>query len=253
MELRALWSVVVRRWPLVIAPIAVAGLVALAATTIGGIVPGRVRGWLFAAFPPPAPPGYSVSLRFAVGQPPEGSANLSLYSPEYAAWLTSEYIANGLADWVRSGAYALAVSEELKADGVAVEAGQLLGHIAADNQRSLMVLYIENWPDAEQLKRIATAAIHVLQTRNQEVFPQLGTGAVVTALDPVNISPAPPSLTARLNLPLRLALALAAGLVLAFLVDYLDPTLHSRAELERMGLGVLGEIPRHKRAASRRG
>ena len=48
----------------------------------------------------------------------------------------------------------------------------------------------------------------------------------------------------RLDLPLRLLLALAAGVALAFLLDYLDDSVRSAAELEEMGLAVVGEIPR---------
>lgn len=253
MELRALWSVVVRRWPLVVAPLAVAVLLALAAYTVGGALPGSLQRLLFAAFPQPAPPGYSTSLRYAVGQPPEDSGNTFFDDPRYKAWLTSEYIANGLADWVRTGSFAMAVSEELRAEGMSLDAGQLQGRFAADNQRSIMVLYIQNWPDAEQLEAIARAATRILQTRNQEIFPQLESGAQVTPLDPVVVGSAPPSLSSQLTLPLRLGLALAAGLALAFLVDYLDPTVRSRAEVEAIGLAVLGEIPKSRRAASGRG
>ena len=38
-------------------------------------------------------------------------------------------------------------------------------------------------------------------------------------------------------------LALAAGIALAFLLDYLDDSVRSPRELEEMGLAVLGEIP----------
>jgi capsular polysaccharide biosynthesis protein len=47
----------------------------------------------------------------------------------------------------------------------------------------------------------------------------------------------------QLEIPLRLALALAAGMALAFLLDYLDDAVRERADLERLGLAVLGEIP----------
>jgi capsular polysaccharide biosynthesis protein len=67
---------------------------------------------------------------------------------------------------------------------------------------------------------------------------------VVVALDQPVINQIPPGLRASLALPLRLALAAGAGIGLAFLVDYLDPTIRSRKELERMGLSVLVEIPK---------
>ena len=50
----------------------------------------------------------------------------------------------------------------------------------------------------------------------------------------------------RLDLPLRLALAVVAGLALCFLCNYLDSNLRDRAELEELGFAVLGEIPRDR-------
>ncbi|NJL56224.1 lipopolysaccharide biosynthesis protein, partial [bacterium] len=34
---------------------------------------------------------------------------------------------------------------------------------------------------------------------------------------------------------------------LAFLVEYLDPTLRGRDELESLGLSVIGSVPRYRR------
>ena len=55
-----------------------------------------------------------------------------------------------------------------------------------------------------------------------------------------------PGLRGQLDLPLRVALALLAGLGLALLAHYIDPTVRDRAELERVGLPVLGEIPKER-------
>jgi capsular polysaccharide biosynthesis protein len=44
-----------------------------------------------------------------------------------------------------------------------------------------------------------------------------------------------------------LGLALLAGLALTFLLDYLDTTIRDGAELEGMGLSILGEIPAARR------
>jgi capsular polysaccharide biosynthesis protein len=74
----------------------------------------------------------------------------------------------------------------------------------------------------------------------------LGTpGALIKVIDP----PSPPtqnsiSLTQRLDLPVRLLLALAAGLALIFLLDYLDDSVRGKAELEAMGIPVLAEVPK---------
>jgi capsular polysaccharide biosynthesis protein len=37
---------------------------------------------------------------------------------------------------------------------------------------------------------------------------------------------------------------LAGGVALAFLVDYLDPSVRERADVEALGLKVLAEVPK---------
>jgi hypothetical protein len=106
---------------------------------------------------------------------------------------------------------------------VDIPVGALAGRIASDHQRSLVTMFI-TWNDARQLEAIATAAITVLQTRNAQAFPQLGpSGAIVRAVDPVNVGQVPPGLRVQLDLPVRVALALAVGVALVFLAHYLWP------------------------------
>ena len=52
-----------------------------------------------------------------------------------------------------------------------------------------------------------------------------------------------PGLRDRLDLPLRLGLKLLVGLGLVFLLEYLDENVHERADLEALGIRVVGEIP----------
>jgi capsular polysaccharide biosynthesis protein len=223
MELRKLWQVLLRRWPLALIPfvvVLVLGLVTYQAPTTS----------------------YNVGINYSAGLPPvENGAEYE--DDRYYPWLTSEYIVGGLKDWVRSTHFASAVSEELAKQGLNVPAGAIRGSIWSDNVRSVMQLSM-TYGDQEQLKAMIRAATVVLQTRNVEAFPFLGENAVVVPLDEPVVNAIGPGLRASLDLPLRLALAVAAGLGLAFLVDYLDPTVRSRQELEAMGLDVLVEIPK---------
>jgi hypothetical protein len=85
----------------------------------------------------------------------------------------------------------------------------------------------------------------VLQTRSQAYFPQLGDQpAHFSLLDDPHIVSAPPPLTDRFAPLLQLALAFAGGVGLAFLVEYLDPTLRRADELEALGIRVIGSVPR---------
>jgi capsular polysaccharide biosynthesis protein len=227
MELRMLWQVLLRRWPLVVIPFLV--VLALALVT----------------YQPPAPV-YNVGVRYTAGQPPVPGSGADYEDDRYYPWLTSEYIVNGLADWVKSGSFAAAVSAELAAQGIHVPADTIRGTIASDNVRSVLLVSM-TFGDRDSLAAMIDAAGRVLQTRNLEAFPFLGEPAVVVPLDEPVINQVPAGLRASLDLPLRLALAAAAGVGLAFLINYLDPTVQTRADLETAGLPVLAEIPRHKK------
>jgi len=220
MELRMLLTILFRRWWLVIVPPILVGIITL-----------------FTYRAPAAT--YATTLRFSVGYSPEPAVT-SLYDRRYPAWLTSEYIAGGLSDWAKTGDFAQAVAAST---GKSITAAEVAGSITSDHLRSIVVLYL-NGDDPDKLTAIGEAAIKVLQTRNNIVFPQNGEGATVTALDPVSIGVAPPSLRARLDIPIRLALGLALGIALAFIAHYLDPRIRDRSEVEALGLNIVGEIPK---------
>jgi capsular polysaccharide biosynthesis protein len=225
MELRSLWKVVRRRWWLIALP----ALAALAYTAYGVVTA-------------PGGSSFGTSVSFTAAAPPEGD-EASYEDGDYYPWLSSEYVVNALTDWVRTSTFAEEVSAELANQGIDIPPGALRPTIAADNERSVMVLYL-NWGDPEQLTAIAEAATVVLQTRSVAYFPQFGEGNVeVVPLDSPAIGPVPPSLSSRLEPLVRVGLGLAAGVALAFLIEYLDPTLHERAEVESLGLPVLAEIP----------
>jgi len=221
-----LWAVVRRRWQLVLIPFVV--VLALGLLT----------------YHRPAP-AYNVGIRYSAGQPPAEGSGAEYEDDRYFPWLTSEYIVNGLRDWVTSGSFAEAVSEELARQGVEVSPGAVRGSTAAENVRSILLVSM-TYGDRDLVEKMINAATTVLQTRNAEAFPHMGEGATVVALDRAVVNRVPAGLRAALDLPLRLVLAVGAGLALAFLADYMDPRIWGRRELEEMGLVVLAEIPRSR-------
>ena len=67
-------------------------------------------------------------------------------------------------------------------------------------------------------------------------------GATVTIIDNPSVSTVTQGLRERLDLPIRALLAFLAGIVLIFILDYLDDSVRSAKDLEKMGLEVMGEI-----------
>jgi capsular polysaccharide biosynthesis protein len=223
MELHQYWTILRRRWLLVIIP-------ALIVLFIGLITYE------------PAPPAYNAGVRFIVGQPPGPEATAS-DQERYYNWLGSEYIVNGLTDWIRGGKFAEAVSEYLGSQGIGMSSGAIQGGLAADNARSMLTVSLTG-PDPLMVEQMMAGVIVVLTEQNANALPQLGgERAILTLLDDPVVNPISAGLRNQLDLPLRIGLALIAGIGLALAAHYLDPTIRDRSELGALGLPIIGEIP----------
>lgn len=223
MELKWVFRFVLRRWWLMLIPVAVVAVVA---------VPELLRNEQTGAG------GYQTSFQYSAAQE---TSNFPEREGDYQdVWLASEFVVNAFTDWVRSSSFRDELGRAL--DDPSLDLSRLA--IAADNNRSIGVVYMSH-PDAAALERIAAAAIDVLQTRNQDYFPHLGNEpALVTLLDAPVVTPAPPPLTNRFAPILQLGVALLFGIALALLVEYFDPALRTRDELEAQGIPVLATIPK---------
>lgn len=224
MELRHYWTIIRRRWIWLIAPAVL--VLALGVLTYH-----------------PAPTTYNTGVRFISGQRP-GQAAFDLDEQRYYNWLTSEYIVNGLGDWIRGGKFAEAVSEYLLTQGIGMPPEAIQGGISADNTRSMLTVSL-NGPDPLMVAQMMDGVIAVLTEQNAAALPQLGgENAVLVQMDEPVVNPIPAGIRSQLDLPLRVALALAAGLALALAAEYLDPTVRDRRDMDELGLEILGSIPR---------
>lgn len=226
MELRQYWTIVRRRWPWVVLP-------ALLVLLLGLITYE------------PAPPAYNTGVRFIGAQPP-GAAAREFDEQRYFNWTTSEYIVNGLGDWVHGGSFAVAVSDYLAQQGIDVPPGVIQGGISTDNARSMLTVSLSGG-DPAQLEQAMAGVIAVLTNQNATALPQLGgENAVLVQLDEPTVNAIPAGIRSQLDLPLRVALALAVGFGLALLAEYLDPTVRDRRDVAGLGVELLGAIPKHK-------
>jgi capsular polysaccharide biosynthesis protein len=219
------WRVIRRRWYLIVIPIIIVGAVVAPDFFDNG---------------PAVSGGFTTTVRYTAAQELDALPNRD--GDFQDVWLAAELTVDAFTEWVRTNKFAEEVALVTARNGLEINPAAL--SIAADNARSIGQIFI-SWSDEAQLAVIANAVIEVLSERNQAYFPQLGgVSAQVRLLDEPVITPAPPPLADRYAPLVRMAFAVIIGVGIAFAVEYLDPRLHRREDLESMGFKVIATIPR---------
>lgn len=231
MELREYGRILRRRlWIPIVLTLLVAALSAV-----------QLRPWQ------PAPPsGYNTEIRLLLGVAPMPNADTASYDPRYFAWLISEYLVDDFTEVVRSQLFATGISARLTEDGITVPAGAITGSATTGKQHRIITLNFA-WPDQTEATAIANAAAAELKENASVYFVQLGTDdTLIEILDGPNIAPVAGAPMEIYEFPIRVLLALLAGLALAFLVEYLDDSVRSGHDLEALGVTTIGAIPKHR-------
>lgn len=204
-----------------------------------------VGSWVFRSQPPPV---YQASVRFTIGVNAPDPSQVQGYDPILSSYQASEYIRDDFAEIIQSDLFADDVNAQLAkmgAAGIHVTKGNLAGVV--DKQHRLMSMTV-TWGDSAQAQQIVAAAVKNLSDNNAKYFAQLGSaGATVEVIDQPTVSRVGPSLREQLDIPIRVLIALLAGLALAFVLDYLDNSVRDAHDAETLGLNVIAEIPRGQR------
>ena len=224
MEYKEVIRIMLRRWWMIVLPVALAAVVA-----IPDLVGDRAG----------ESGGFTAQIRYSAAQQQDEASSDNGYTD---VWLASEYTVHALTDWVRSASFR---SEILSALGEAPVSLDSL-HIAADNVRSVGVIYLSHH-NHDALSAIANAAALVLSSRNHSYFPQFGgEAAQVTLLESPAIAAAPPTLPSRFAPFVRLGVALLIGLAIALVTEFIDPTIYHQDDVRRLGMPLLGSIPKER-------
>ncbi len=221
MELREYWKILRRRWWIPFLLVLLVG--AFSAVT----------------YRSPAPV-FAATVRVTIGV--SADRQVTGVDPILTAYQASEYIRDDFVQVLHSEMFAADVNANLQGTGLQISKDNISA--AVENQRRIMSMTI-TWGNSDQARTIATAAMTTLEKQNGKYFKQLGSdGASVTIIDGPDVAPVGQSLREKFDLPIRMALALVAGLLIALVVDYLDDTVRDAREVQAAGFNVLGEIPR---------
>ncbi|MEA3336963.1 MAG: hypothetical protein U9R25_13710 [Chloroflexota bacterium] len=227
MELRQYWTIIRRWWWI---PALLMGLVLVFSLL-------TQRPWQA------SPPQYVTSLSLSVGFEPEKPAD---GEENYYTALASEYLIDDMAEVVRGSEFAAAVSQRLAVQGINVPPGAIQGSTQAGKLHRILNVGI-TWGNPDELPDIVNAVIETIEEEAADFMPRLfAQNGAAYLINRGGIGEVGPGLSDRLDLPLRLLIALAAGIALAFLVDYLDDRVRDESDVESLGLPVIAEIPKHR-------
>jgi len=191
----------------------------------------------------PRPPTYVMGMSFSVGVRPQHLPDEYTYDGYYSA-LSSEYLVDDFSELVKGSEFAAAVSQRLADEGIVVAPGQIQGLTQTGKLHRILTVTVVDG-DPERVQKIADAVAETITKDTSRFMPRLleDQGAVYL-VNKGGVAAIGPSLKQRLDLPLRLVLALLAGIGLAFLLEYLVPRVQTRQDMENLGVNVLAEIPR---------
>lgn len=192
-------------------------------------------------------PSYTATARVAVTHAPEVEPPQPDYFryDDYYTYLASEYLIDDLVEVVRGNVFAADVAKTIdETTGIQVSPGEIQGAISSDRLNRILSIHV-TLPDANRATLIAQAAATTLESNAASFFGpgSPATPAIVTAVQ------IPEGAASNLNRQrfiqaVQVLMALFAGVLLAFLVNYLDDTLRSPEMVSAaLRVPVIGTIP----------
>jgi capsular polysaccharide biosynthesis protein len=185
---------------------------------------------------------YGYRLQYTVSFIPTEGEELS-QDPTLSAVQASEYIADDLTEILRGSTFASYVEQYLPDPAPSVNITSVIRTV--DTHREVEIdLSASTSEEAEQLGTAVKQAVeNDLLAQANDWWGTLRRMRFIL-VDDSGAFPISSGLRSQLDVPLRVAIALAAAVALAFAIDYLDDSVRSREEAERLVGRVLGEIPK---------
>ena len=187
---------------------------------------------------------YAANARLSVVRVPDPDPVTDFRFDEYYNYLASEFKIDDLVETVRGNVFAEAVATRLQASGIDASTGEVQGAISSDRQHRILSLTVTTTNPVRSLE-ISRAAVAELES-NPALYldvPENGAGASVRAIQIPHDAGAD-SARIRMILMLGVFVALGVGVLLAFLLDYLDDTLYDTdTTAAALNLPVLATVP----------
>ncbi|HEX8681920.1 MAG TPA: hypothetical protein VF707_06380 [Ardenticatenaceae bacterium] len=190
---------------------------------------------------------YGYEVQYTVSFIPTEGENLN-QDPTLSAVQASEYIADDLTEIIRGSTFASIVQQYLPPpeEGEGQTPIAITSVIRAQDTHREVEIALSAATE-EQAVELGSAVKQAVENDLEELTNEWWGTLRRMRLILVHDSGAVPmsaGLRSQLDVPLRVGLALATAVALAFALDYMDDSVRSREEAERLVGRVLGEIPK---------
>jgi len=223
LELREYWAILTRRWQLI-------GVVTALTLAVSALMIAL------------GPSYYKSDLRMSVSIVPEPKQGDYYTYDRYYTWLTAEYLVDDLGELIRSDVFLKDASQRI--GGMVIPKEEIRRDISTKKTHRILTISVttEN-PHYSYI--IANAIKDSLNEHAKDYFGQLNAdNAMITVLDDPAAQAEMGLLRKAIEVGLRTVVGFLAAVALAFLLNYLDPTVRSTKEVEQLlGLPVLAELP----------
>lgn len=202
------------------------------------------------------PPTYEITTQMLVTQGTIASSSPPLALPNYEnyhSWISSEYIDDDLPQLVQTRRFASDVADWVQANhGITLDPNDITSQFSAERQHRMVSLTtVDRRKDVA--KYLAEAGVAVLQQNGLGYWEREETASL--NVSEVDMPPEAKRVQGlgrlALDTLLRSMLALILAVGLAFLRYYMDRSLHTRAQVEALGIGPAAIIPRTSTITSR--
>jgi len=186
---------------------------------------------------PPVVYGYTV--QFSVSFLPAPREDMD-QDPRLGAVQAAEYVADDLTLVIMGSRFAESVRHYLPNE---TAIGAITGATRAAKEHRIVTINLQA-NTAEDATALGAAVQQAATIDLEALLNELwGTGELrLEVINDSGVFPISGGLGSQLDIPLRVVLALVAAIALAFALEYLDDSVRTRKEAERVGQ-VLGEIP----------
>lgn len=181
-------------------------------------------------------PTFEAKARVSFKRMPDAPIPGEFQYDEYYNYLSSEYAIDDLVEIIKGNVYSERVAERLVADGFVISVDEVQSMLSASREhRILAITAVSHDPD--RAIRVARAGQLEIEQNAMKYLVNRNGSNRAAIIQPVQIpnEAASDQPRARLLLVLAVVVAIGAGIVLAFVVDYFDDRLHD-AELASAAL-----------------